>query len=500
MPEIGSGFDEVDWPEHQHPHQTLLSMGAQSAEGTVAKHTNQYWAPYPEDRRERAPVEHWGQNGHPTSTHSQHHVVFEGYSAEQSPSRAANRNPGSFRENAAYSVNGPHHAYRTMENRHEPLMPVHNRTYYQDESAPNAYHGAHMQPEFLLRAPSSFPNSVHGAANNAYAANLDTLSHLGAHVIHEDTCRTPKSSSSDLQYQQYYSQEPETPIDPTLDQEQGSFSMTEPTLGPWSSAQGGIVVQLDAPDSEPWNAVGLMDGSQTIRSIRQIQAGVDRMTLRATRSMSAYGDPSSVSSMRSGFETLLSSESPYFPQSSAPASQMDVFDSYKFPLGIDCTSGPRTNSRNRHWLKVEGAATPTRTRGHLERYPHSDPGRYLQLPGKRRASSASSQITEATSSSAVSGLGQGVLKCGVNRCEATFSGRYGKGNRARHKKDYHGGKEPVICEDSNCGKIFRRSDARLKHYRSRHPHLVGINKQVSRPGRRNPAPGDLDGDAYTIFV
>ncbi|EMD91481.1 hypothetical protein COCC4DRAFT_128695 [Bipolaris maydis ATCC 48331] len=473
MPETGSGFDGVDWLEHQQMCQTLPSMDAQSAEGIDAHHTHQYCAPYPENCRERALAGHWGQNGHLISTHSQHHVGSEGYSAEQPPSRVVNQDPGSFRENAVYCVNGPHHGHRTMESRHTPLMPVHNRTCYQDESAPNAYHGTHIQPELFQQAPNNFSNSVHETANNAYAPNFNTLSHLGAHVIDEDTCGTPKSSSSDLQFQQYYGKEPEISIDLTLDQEQGSVSMPEST-------------------PEPWNAIGLMDGSQTTRSTRQTQTGMNWMPLHAARSMSAYGDPSPVPSVHSGFETFVSSESPYFPQSSGPANQTDVFDSYRFPLGIDYTSSSRTNFRNRERLEAEGAAM---TRGHLERYPRSDPGRYLGLPGKRRASSASSQITEATSSSAVSGLDQGVLRCGVNRCEATFSGRYGKGNRARHKRDYHGGKEPVICEDSNCGKVFRRSDARLKHYRSHHPHLVGRNTLVMRLGRRNPAPGGLDGDA-----
>ncbi|EUC47576.1 hypothetical protein COCMIDRAFT_34963 [Bipolaris oryzae ATCC 44560] len=506
--EMGSGFNKVNWPKRQHPYQSLPYMAAQGAEGTGAHHTHQYLAPYSEDRRDRAPVEHSGQNGYPASTHSQHHVGFEGYSTEQPPSRAMNQDPRSFRENAVYPINGPSHICRTMESRHVPLMQVHNCTYCQDESVLNAYHDARIRQEVFQQTSMNFSNSVHGTANNAYDANLDTLSYLGAHVFEEDACGTPKSSSSDIRSRQYDGQEQEASIGATQYQERGSVSMTESTPGLRSSAQGGIVIQLDATNAEPWTVFGLVDDSQTSRSIRRIQEGMDRITLDATHSVFAYGNPSSVSSTRTGFETCLSSviqlpnqiddipsAIPYFPPSSASGSQMDASDSYQSPLDVTYTSGSRTDPQNRHRLLMERAATLARAHGHLGRYPRSDPGCHLPIPGVRRPSSASSQITDATSSSAVPSSGQGVLKCGVDGCETTFSGRYGKGNRARHKKDCHGGKGPIICQDGNCGKVFRRSDARLKHHRKHHPHLVGRNTQVSRPRRWNLAPGDLDGDA-----
>lgn len=508
MLEMGSDFDEVDWLEHQHLYQNLSSMGAQSAEGTGVYHPNQCWAPYSEHRRERTPVEHWGQNSHPTSTHPQHHVGFEGYSAEQPPSRAMNQDPGSIQVNAVHSVNRPNGVYETMENRHAPPVPAYNPTYYQDESAPIAYSDTRIQTEFSQQAQTNFSNSLHGTANYSCATNIDALSHLVAHVNFGDAYGTPNSPGGDPQSQQYYGQESEIAIDPALYRDDGHSYIAKSIPGSSSEAHDGIVIRLDAPNSEPWTAIGLMDGGQTTRSTRQIPTGMSRMTLDATHSMSAYGDPSSVSSTGSGFETLwssaiqplnqtddVSSEFLYFPPSSGPGSQIGASDSYKSPLGVAYTPESRTHSQNQPWLIAERAATTARARGHLGRYPRSDPGNCLRLPGKRRASSASSHITEAFSSSAVSRPGQGVLECGMNGCEATFTGRHGKGNRARHRRDYHGGKEPIICEDSKCDKVFKRSDARLKHYRSHHPHLVCRNTQVSRRGRQNSAPGNLDVDA-----
>jgi uncharacterized Zn-finger protein len=63
--------------------------------------------------------------------------------------------------------------------------------------------------------------------------------------------------------------------------------------------------------------------------------------------------------------------------------------------------------------------------------------------------------------------------CLVDDCGARFTGRYRKGNYARHRRQYHGGHPASIsCEEPDCQKSFKRKDARLKHYRKHHPQLA----------------------------
>jgi hypothetical protein len=61
-----------------------------------------------------------------------------------------------------------------------------------------------------------------------------------------------------------------------------------------------------------------------------------------------------------------------------------------------------------------------------------------------------------------------ILQCST--CEATFKGRYRKGNLTRHRRHHHGSNETVFpCEMASCTRMFKRQDARLKHYRRHHP-------------------------------
>ncbi|KAI4641656.1 hypothetical protein J4E93_007754 [Alternaria ventricosa] len=66
------------------------------------------------------------------------------------------------------------------------------------------------------------------------------------------------------------------------------------------------------------------------------------------------------------------------------------------------------------------------------------------------------------------------LYCDRQGCTASFTGTYRKGNLVRHKRQRHdiGGVIPYECEDLTCDKVFKRQDARLKHYRKYHPHLA----------------------------
>lgn len=65
------------------------------------------------------------------------------------------------------------------------------------------------------------------------------------------------------------------------------------------------------------------------------------------------------------------------------------------------------------------------------------------------------------------------LICTVVGCPAQFHGEYRQSNLARHSRLRHtSGGKVYPCED--CDKIFRRQDARLKHYRRKHPNLTTL--------------------------
>jgi hypothetical protein len=63
------------------------------------------------------------------------------------------------------------------------------------------------------------------------------------------------------------------------------------------------------------------------------------------------------------------------------------------------------------------------------------------------------------------------VRCGS--CAAVFRGVYARGNYRRHRRQKHTiHRLEYVCEDSSCSKRFGRGDARLKHYRRRHPDIV----------------------------
>lgn len=59
------------------------------------------------------------------------------------------------------------------------------------------------------------------------------------------------------------------------------------------------------------------------------------------------------------------------------------------------------------------------------------------------------------------------------QCAQDFTGKYGAGNCARHFRLKHAGEDNTLykCNASNCDKVYRRKDARLKHERRKHPEL-----------------------------
>jgi hypothetical protein len=68
------------------------------------------------------------------------------------------------------------------------------------------------------------------------------------------------------------------------------------------------------------------------------------------------------------------------------------------------------------------------------------------------------------------------VECEVPNCGAIFGGKYRRGNRSRHVRTVHAG---LTYACSHCDKSYQRTDALLKHQRTRHPGL-GMSGAVPR--------------------
>lgn len=90
-----------------------------------------------------------------------------------------------------------------------------------------------------------------------------------------------------------------------------------------------------------------------------------------------------------------------------------------------------------------------------------------RIPMSGSSTSPSSELSIASSSVPEA------LSCHAKGCSVIFQGQYRKGNLARHIRLQHrGGNGAYPCEDTHCSRSFKRSDARLKHYRKHHPYLA----------------------------
>jgi hypothetical protein len=118
-------------------------------------------------------------------------------------------------------------------------------------------------------------------------------------------------------------------------------------------------------------------------------------------------------------------------------------------------------------------------------FDHTIPDRAPQRPSSPVSTSVSSSVPD-------------VLHCSVPDCRATFHGRYRRGNRSRHQRlSHHGAPASYPCEHTSCDRIFRRPDARLKHQRKHHPHLVS---NIIPALRRQPRGGRMEEERNTLAL
>lgn len=78
-----------------------------------------------------------------------------------------------------------------------------------------------------------------------------------------------------------------------------------------------------------------------------------------------------------------------------------------------------------------------------------------------------------------------VVRCDV--CPIEYRGKHRRSTLSRHKRLKHSGNADTKyeCEQYGCNRVFKRQDARLKHYRSHHPHLA--NPMIPRGSQRSRA-------------
>lgn len=82
-----------------------------------------------------------------------------------------------------------------------------------------------------------------------------------------------------------------------------------------------------------------------------------------------------------------------------------------------------------------------------------------------------------------------ILHCMYPGCSQAFHGTHRRGTMHRHMRLKHGpasvGPEKSFpCEVSDCRKVFKRQDARLKHHRNKHPEL-GVAAAMPRKDKQS---------------
>jgi hypothetical protein len=118
--------------------------------------------------------------------------------------------------------------------------------------------------------------------------------------------------------------------------------------------------------------------------------------------------------------------------------------------------------------------------------PYLESARYLSLPYPQSHSSRTLGSTLSTNTDPLDDDSMAipdVLLCPHADCNATFTGLHRRGTLQRHIRIKHGtARRSYLCEEPSCSKVFLRTDARLKHYRSHHPHLAPKAKTPRRFG------------------
>jgi hypothetical protein len=147
-------------------------------------------------------------------------------------------------------------------------------------------------------------------------------------------------------------------------------------------------------------------------------------------------------------------------------------------------------------LNLERPATPRiGVRPSFDEYPQWEPGSYSTQPMIRKHSSAYSCSTDASSHGLPPTDDPDILYCDQAECSSFFTGIYRRGNLGRHRRQQHKYVKLYVCDDNTCAREFKRSDARVKHYRKHHPELA--SEYVPRPQIRRLR-GDQDDDLRNI--
>jgi uncharacterized Zn-finger protein len=222
-----------------------------------------------------------------------------------------------------------------------------------------------------------------------------------------------------------------------LSQDTGLYPSREPTIPDWQSASNGMVFGADEPYA------------------------IEQPMLPPRESMLASRD------------LMLDPRDPFGmePMDFSVADEPPPWSAFSEH------SDRTTRSTLANWLN----GSPNITTHHGPSFPETDdlsilsvtPNYQLRSPTLNIAASDTSECSSAAEESAEEESAEKIVCCPEKACDAKFSGRYRKGNAARHRRLAHGGGRTVYtCEDHRCGRVFKRRDARLKHYRKHHPELA----------------------------
>jgi hypothetical protein len=241
-------------------------------------------------------------------------------------------------------------------------------------------------------------------------------------------------------------------------------------------------IHIDSAHAEPWSPFQSADANQAPQYHGGDQMTGQHETSDTTQSMFSGGPAHSNYIVNGGAMT--------------PLSSMDIFnDHVKVSMMTERALHrmiPNDQPFNlfQGLVNLERSATPQiGDRPSLERYPQSEQGPHLAPPMERKASSAYSYSTDGSSPGPPPADDPVVLYCNKAGCSSFFTGIHRRGNLGRHRRQQHKSGKAYVCEDDACAREFKRSDARVKHYRKYHPGFA--SKYVPRPQTRRLR-GDQD--------
>ncbi|KNG51511.1 hypothetical protein TW65_01526 [Stemphylium lycopersici] len=356
-------------------------------------------------------------------------------------------------------------------------------------------HSGYMQPPPpSCPGPSSDKNAEGGVTDNGLSISVGTGNYSGDR-------RGSINSDASFGYQQpfpadygqhlaadpnitAYCERPENPR--LVGSNSGSFTFEHNGF-----SRGTQLRQLHA---EPWTPLHPAFDNQQPEHVGHLEVFSPQNQSETPHDMSVYDDSDSYAVISTNIATPVSSATD--PRNAFAHENQQTFsirDTFYHQAEHDAENlAPEPMSQHNISFHLQRAPTPAFTAPDLIGYTHSDPSHGLTVPDYPTEFSAPSLTTEASSS--VSNYIPDPLRCNMIGCNVAFNGKHRKGNLARHRKSVHGVDKRYECLERSCSKVFKRSDARRKHYKKYHPWLAANSSLSSRSNGSRSASGNQEDD------